>query len=107
MFQPPIATMPAQADVLSPVSAMAALSNGGAGDSGSLIERLLTRAQEAQDASTQQLSRHLDRLDAGRVSTSDMLRLQADFGDFAVRVQITVRVADQVGQAIQTLSQRS
>jgi hypothetical protein len=76
-------------------------------DQGSLIERLLAHAQNVQDTSAQQLSQHLDQLDAGRISTSDMLRLQADMGAFSVRVQMTVRVADETGRAIQTLSQRS
>ncbi|MFL9907395.1 acyl carrier protein [Paraburkholderia sp. RL17-337-BIB-A] len=79
----------------------------GTADQGSLIERLLAHAQDVQDTSAQQLSQHLDQLDAGRISTSDMLRLQADMGAFSVRVQITVRVADETGRAIQTLSQRS
>jgi hypothetical protein len=79
----------------------------GTADQGSLIERLLAHAQNVQDTSAQQLSQHLDQLDAGRISTSDMLRLQADMGAFSVRVQMTVRVADETGRAIQTLSQRS
>jgi hypothetical protein len=79
----------------------------GTADQGSLIERLLAHAQDVQDTSAQQLSQHLDQLDAGRISTSDMLRLQADMGAFSVRVQMTVRVADETGRAIQTLSQRS
>ncbi|MFL9915108.1 acyl carrier protein [Paraburkholderia fungorum] len=79
----------------------------GTAEQGSLIERLLAHAQDVQDTSAQQLSQHLDQLDAGRISTSDMLRLQADMGAFSVRVQITVRVADETGRAIQTLSQRS
>jgi hypothetical protein len=107
MLQPPLTTVPVQADALSPVSATTALANDGAGDSGSLIERLLNRAQEAQDSSTEQLSRHLDQLDSGRISTTELLRMQADMGAFAVQVQITVRVADDIGRAIQTLSQRS
>jgi hypothetical protein len=107
MLQPPITTMPAPADAGLPISPAAAISNGGAGDAESLIERLLTRAQEAQDTSTQQLSRLLDQLDSGRISTADMLRLQADMGAFGVQVQITVRVADDTGRAIQTLTQRS
>ncbi len=107
MLQPPITIAPAQADALSPVSGAATLSNDGTGDSGSLIERLLMRAQEAQDSSTQQLSQHLDQLDSGRISTTELLRMQADMGAFAVQVQITVRVADDTGRAIQTLSQRS
>jgi hypothetical protein len=107
MLQPPITTVPAQAEALTPVLPPGALSHDSAGDAGSLIERLLIRAQEAQDTSTQQLSQHFDQLDSGRVSTSDLLRLQADMGAFAVQVQITVRVADDTGRAIQTLSQRS
>lgn len=102
MLQLPITSLPAPAGVSTPASTAS-----GAGDPGSLIERLLTHAQDAQDASTQQLASHLDRLDSGRISTTDMLRLQADMGAFAVRVQMTVRVADEVGRAIQTLSQRS
>jgi hypothetical protein len=118
MLQLPVTPMPAHADALSPalpaspaspalsVSA-GGLSADGAGEGGSLIERLLARAQDAQDTSTQQLTQHLDQLDAGRLSTSDMLRLQADMGAFAVQVQMTVRVADETGRAVQTLSQRS
>jgi hypothetical protein len=107
MLQPPITTMPAQANALAPASAAGALSNDRPGDSSSMIERLLTRAQQAQDTSTQQLSRHLEQLDSGRLATSDLLRLQADMGTFSVQVQITVRIADDTGRALQTLSQRS
>ncbi|WNC88604.1 acyl carrier protein [Paraburkholderia sp. FT54] len=107
MLQLPVTPIAPQADALSPVSRGTGLPTDGAADEGSLIERLLTRAQDAQDASTQQLSQHLDQLDSGRISTSDLLRLQADMGSFAVRVQMTVRVADEAGRAIQTLSQRS
>jgi hypothetical protein len=107
MLQPPVTTMPTQAGPLSPVAPVAGPSADGTGDAASLVERLLAHAQNAQDASAQQLSQHLDQLDSGRVSTSDMLRLQADMGAFAVKVQMTVRVADEIGRAIQTLTQRS
>jgi hypothetical protein len=36
-----------------------------------------------------------------------MLRLQGDMGEFAVRTSMTVRIADTLGSAIQTLTQRS
>ncbi|OXC76946.1 acyl carrier protein [Caballeronia sordidicola] len=107
MLQPPVTTMPTQAGPLSPVTPAAGLSAAGTGDSASLVERLLAHAQNAQDASQQQLTQHLEQLDSGRISTSDMLRLQADMGAFAVKVQMTVRVADEIGRAIQTLTQRS
>ncbi|MEZ0602492.1 acyl carrier protein [Paraburkholderia sp. IW21] len=107
MLQFPVTTMPVQTGALSPTSAASGGVAGGAADGGSLIERLLMRAQDAQDTSALQLSQHLDQLDSGRISTSDMLRLQADMGAFAVRVQMTVRAADETGRAIQTLSQRS
>ncbi|CAE6963207.1 acyl carrier protein [Paraburkholderia domus] len=107
MLQPPVTPMPTQAGPLSPVAPAAGLSADGSGDSASLVERLMAHAQNVQDASAQQLSQHLDQLDSGRVSTSDMLRLQADMGAFAVKVQMTVRVADEIGRAIQTLTQRS
>lgn len=92
---------------LSPSSAGAPHAVDGAPEPVSLLERVLMRAQDAQESSTQRLSAHLEQLDAGRISTSDMLRLQADMGAFAVQVQMTVRVADDTGRAIQTLSQRS
>ncbi|CAB3796533.1 acyl carrier protein [Paraburkholderia caffeinilytica] len=107
MLPLPVNAVPAPADAWSPVSVAAVRPADGAGDGSALIERLLARAQDAQDASTQQLTAHLDQLDAGRISTSDMLRLQADMGAFSVQVQMTVRVADETGRAIQTLSQRS
>ncbi|HEX3639583.1 MAG TPA: acyl carrier protein [Paraburkholderia sp.] len=113
MLQVPVTTLPAQSGALSPQSSVSPTPGAtvrvadGTADQGSLIERLLARAQDVQDTSAQQLSQHLDQLDAGRISTSDMLRLQADMGAFSVRVQITVRVADETGRAIQTLSQRS
>ncbi|CAN7764924.1 acyl carrier protein [Caballeronia sp. LjRoot34] len=99
--------MPTQVGPLSPVAPVTDPSAGGTGDSASLVERLLEHAQNSQDASAQQLAQHFDQLDSGRVSTSDMLRLQADMGAFAVKVQMTVRVADEIGRAIQTLTQRS
>lgn len=107
MLQPPVTTMPAQAGGLIPVPPASGVSADAAGAGGSLIERLLVHAQDAQDNATQQLSRHFDQLNAGRLSTSDLLRMQGDMGAFAVQVQITVRVADEIGRAIQTLSQRS
>src|SRR5471030_2931186 len=107
MLQPPVTTMPTQVGPLSPVAPTAGHSADGTGDSASLVERLLAHAQNSQDASAQQLSQHFEQLDSGRVSTIDMLRLQADMGAFAVKVQMTVRVADEIGRAIQTLTQRS
>lgn len=107
MLQPPVITAPPPADLWSTVGAQTIGQPGDAAADGSLIERLLARAQDAQDASAQQLNTHMEQLDSGRISTSDMLRLQADMGAFAVRVQMTVRVADEAGRAIQTLSQRS
>lgn len=103
MLQLPPTTLPA----LAGVSTANISPEAGAGEPGSLMERLLARAQDAQDTSIQQLSHHLDQLDSGRVSTIDLLRMQADMGAFSVRLQMTVRVADQIGNAIQTLSQRS
>ncbi|RAS21533.1 acyl carrier protein [Paraburkholderia bryophila] len=103
MLQLPITTLPAPAGASVPMSP----AEPGAGGPGALMERLLAHAQDAQDLSVQQLSVDLGRLASGRVSTVDLLRLQADMGAFAVRVQMTVRVADQIGSAIQTLSQRS
>jgi hypothetical protein len=107
MLQLPVTTMPTQAGPWSPAAPAAVLSADSSGDGASLVERLLAHAQDTQDASAQQLSQHLDQLDSGRISTSDMLRLQADMGAFGVRVQMTVRVADETGRAIQTLTQRS
>ncbi|CAE6819858.1 acyl carrier protein [Paraburkholderia haematera] len=107
MLQPPVTTMPTQAGPLSPVTPAAGLSAAGSGAEASLVERLLAHAQNVQDTSAKQLSQHLDQLDTGRISTSDMLRLQADMGAFGVKVQMTVRVADEIGRAIQTLTQRS
>jgi hypothetical protein len=116
MLQLPVTPMPAltagpspalSVSAVSPAPATAGRSADGASEPASLLERVLMHAQDVQDASTQQLSRHLDQLDSGRISTSDMLRLQADMGAFAVQVQMTVRVADETGRAIQTLSQRS
>ncbi|MFL9869589.1 acyl carrier protein [Paraburkholderia fungorum] len=107
MLQSPVTTMPTQAGPLSPVAPVTGLSANDSGDGASLFERLMAHAEGMQDKSSQQLSQHLDQLDSGRVSTSDMLRLQADMGAFAVKVQMTVRVADEIGRAIQTLTQRS
>jgi hypothetical protein len=106
MLQLPSPTMlePASAAAPSPVNGSAA---GWTADGGSLIERLLVGAQDAQDMSSQRVSQHLDQVGTGRISTIDMLRMQADMGAFSVQVMITVRVADDVGRAIQTLSQRS
>lgn len=113
MLHVPVTTLPAQPGAVSPQSSVSPMPGAtvrvadGTAEQGSLIERLLAHAQDVQDTSAQQLSQHLDQLDAGRISTSDMLRLQADMGAFSVRVQMTVRVADETGRAIQTLSQRS
>jgi hypothetical protein len=122
MLHVPVTTLPAQSGAFSPLSPLSSATAAspvsplpvanapladGATDQGSLLERLLAHAQNVQDTSARQLSLHLDQLDAGRISTSDMLRLQADMGAFGVRVQMTVRAADEAGRAIQTLSQRS
>ena len=103
MLQLPITTLPAPAGASVPMSP----AEPGGSDPGALMERLLAHAQNAQDLSVQQLSVDLGQLASGRVSTVDLLRLQADMGAFTVRVQMTVRIADQIGSAIQTLSQRS
>ena len=116
MLPTPVSAMPAPAAAWSPLP-VAPIQPGPGGLGGQpgatteqgpvLIERLLARAQDVEDASTQKLTTHLDQLDSGRMSTSDMLRLQADMGAFSMQVQMTVRVADETGRAIQTLSQRS
>ncbi|WGS51082.1 acyl carrier protein [Paraburkholderia sp. D15] len=103
MLQLPPTTPPAFTGASDPSLSLQAST----GDPGSMMDRLLARAQDAQDLSIQQLSNHLDQLGSGRVSTIDLLRMQADMGAYSVRVQMTVRVADQIGNAIQTLSQRS
>lgn len=76
-------------------------------DPGSAVAQLLDHVQGVQNADTANFDIRLQQLDSGRLATSDLLRLQADMGEFGVRVSMTVRLADEVGRAIQTLTQRS
>jgi hypothetical protein len=76
-------------------------------DPGSAVTQLLEHVQGVQDADTARFDMRLQQLDSGHLATSDLLRLQADMGEFGVRVSMTVRLADEVGRAIQTLTQRS
>ena len=78
-----------------------------AGDASGILTQLLEHAQSLQDGSLARFDQRLQDLDTGRLSTSDMLRLQGDMGEFAVRTSMTVRIADTLGSAIQTLTQRS
>ena len=97
MLQLPVTTMPAPAEHCPRTLRAAHVSTGGAEGrrQSSLIERLLARAQDAQDTSTQHLSQHLDQLDAGRVSTVRHAAPAGRHGRLRVQVQITVRVADE------------
>ncbi|MGF6904815.1 acyl carrier protein [Paraburkholderia sp. GAS348] len=107
MLQLPVTSIPVHTGALSPLSPATDRSADGVGDGGSQIERLLASAQDKQDTSTQQLSMHLDQLASSSPSTIDMLRFQANMSTFMVQVQMVVRVSDEVGRAIQTLTQRS
>jgi hypothetical protein len=40
-------------------------------------------------------------------STKDMLRMQTAMQEFNLRVRLTARVADEVGRAVQAITQRS
>ncbi|MDR8402041.1 acyl carrier protein [Paraburkholderia sp. USG1] len=103
----PDTIVPLQAGALSPVSPAAGASADGAGAGVSPLERLLASAQDRQDTSTRRLSQHLDQFGASHISTEDMLRLQVDLNAFEVQTQMMTHVADDIGRAIQTLTQRS
>ncbi|MDE1184507.1 acyl carrier protein [Paraburkholderia sp.] len=115
MLQLPMTPIPAPTGAALPATAFAspsaapstALLADEAGPTPSLVERLLTHAQTLQDTSAQTLNTRFGQIGTGRMSTVDMLRLQGEMGTFAVQVQMTVRIADEVGRAIQTLSQRN
>jgi len=81
------------------------IDDSGAGST--VLERLLNGVQDGYDASTRRVTTDLDRLDADSVSTVDMLRLQAHVGAVTVQVEMMKSVADELGRAIQTLTQRS
>jgi hypothetical protein len=99
--------IPAQADAWSPMSPSAPRLIDGAGDGSTVLERMLNSMQDGYDASTRRVTTELDRLDADSVSTVDMLRLQAHVGAVTVQVEMMKSVADELGRAIQTLTQRS
>jgi len=43
----------------------------------------------------------------GALSSAQLLRLQAAVGAFTIRVQVSVRLAEEAGKALQTLTQRN
>ncbi|WP_144142601.1 acyl carrier protein [Paraburkholderia sp. BCC1884] len=103
MLQLPITNLPALAGPSTPAAPV----DAGNGQAESPVGRLIDSAQRALDRSTQPIVSHLEQLDSRRISTVDMLRLQADMTHFAVRVELTSHLAEQFGSALQTLTQRS
>lgn len=70
--------------------------------------RLVQQAEQSHHAAYAGLQSRFAALDTREgASTADMLRLQAAMASFGLRVQITVRIADEIGRGIQTLTQRS
>ena len=105
MLQPVVLNLPTPDTTPNPVAGNQFHGTFDAEDS--LLTRLVARAEAAQDVSGTDLKADLDQIVSGRMSTVDLLRLQTDMTKLSVRVQMTVRVADDIGRAIQTLTQRS
>lgn len=105
MLQPVILNLPTQ-DVV-PVLTAATQPPITLDAKDSLLARLFAQAEAAQDAAGAKVKADLDKVRAGRTSTVDLLRLQADMSDFSFRMILIKSVADDLGSAIQTLTQRS
>ena len=70
---------------------------------GALLQLVETRHSGAH----QQMVQALAGVAGARPSAASMLRLQAAIGEFGVRVQLSVRLAEDLSRAVQTLTQRT
>jgi hypothetical protein len=68
----------------------------------------LLRSIESRHAGAhQQVVSGLAGVAAAPASSAAMLRLQAAVGEFTVRVQLSVRLAEELSRSVQTLTQRT
>ena len=70
---------------------------------GALLQLIESRHTSAH----QQVVRELAGVAGAAPTPAAMLRLQAAVGEFGVRVQLSVRLAEDLSRAVQTLTQRT
>lgn len=103
--------LPALAAAAAPANAVVALpSRSGALPSANTNDRLgsLLQLIESRHAGAhQQMVRDLAGIAGSNPTPAAMLRLQAAVGQFGVRVQLSVRLAEELSRSVQTLTQRS
>lgn len=68
---------------------------------------LLRSIESRHIGAHQQVVRELAGVAALPASPAAMLRLQAAVGEFTVRVQLSVRLAEELSRSVQTLTQRT
>ena len=68
---------------------------------------LLQSIEDRHTGAHQQVVRGLAGVARSPASAAAMLRLQAAVGEFAVRVQLSVRLAEDLSRSVQTLTQRT
>jgi hypothetical protein len=68
--------------------------------------RLVQHAEEVHRADYSELKSRMAVLGTSP-STVDLLHMQAAVHEFSMRIKLTVRVADEVGRGVQTITQRS
>lgn len=81
-----------------------ALQSGRANDP---LGDLLRSIESRHTGAHQQVVRELAGVAALPASPAAMLRLQAAVGEFSVRVQLSVRLAEELSRSVQTLTQRT
>ncbi len=80
------------------------LQPGGANDR---LGDLLRSIESRHSGAHQHVVRELAGVAALPASPAAMLRLQAAVGEFSVRVQLSVRLAEELSRSVQTLTQRT
>jgi len=97
----PAGTTPALPATLPPAATQAP--TGTLDRLGALLQVVESRHMSAH----QQVVRELAGAAGTSVSPAAMLRLQAAVGEFGVRVQLSVRLAEDLSRSVQTLTQRT
>lgn len=103
MIAPPVALLAATTSPMTPTAPVPAYLREAGDLLGSLLERIENRHVEAH----QGVVRELAALAGTAPKPADMLRLQAAVGEFTVRVQLSVRIAEELSRSVQTLTQRT
>ncbi|HEY3596825.1 MAG TPA: hypothetical protein VGL08_04825 [Paraburkholderia sp.] len=69
----------------------------------SRAERLFAHVEDTQAASHAQIDRQLRQIASGHMTTSDLLRLQYEFGERNVKLTLYKSIADGFVQGMQTM----